>query len=236
VPQNSFPSSALKGRFHILWATALAAVVLATAFHFDTPVLAWFSKDLTREMAHSATAISRWGDWPPLAAGIGAILFTAAACRAQAIARGALVILLAASLAGSTASALRMVTGRARPMAKIAPGWHGPHSGRHKLNSFPSAHTAVVAGAAVATALLVPWSTVPACTLILLMAWARMRAGAHHLSDVVAGALLGGFLASWLLSRIPARWPAWGWLSTRANDPTGRLKDMLATESATPNA
>jgi len=207
-----------------------AVVLVATAFFFDSAVLAWFSKQHSRAMETAASAISRWGDWPPMALVFCSVFLIATACRSRKVARVALVALLASSLSGASASAVRLLTGRARPSAKIEAGWYGPHIGSHKLSSFPSAHTAAVAGASVALGMLVPWTAIPGASLVLLMAWARMRTGSHHLSDVAAGAVLGGMIAAWLVSRIPAHWPPHGWYAAnkRATRSVTEIETLVA--------
>ncbi len=230
MSQNHSDSKNTRARVVRLWLVASAVVLVATAFFFDNAVQAWFSKQHSHTMGTAASAISRWGDWPPLAALFCSVFLIATACRFRKVARTALVVLLASSLAGAGASGVRLLTGRARPSAKIGTGWYGPHSGSHKLSSFPSAHTAVVAGAAVAMGVLVPWTAIPGAILVCLMAWARMRTGSHHLSDVAAGAALGGLIALWLASRIPAQWPPHRWYAAKKGAPqsTPEAKSLVA--------
>jgi len=79
--------------------------------------------------------------------------------------------------------------------------------GARDFQSFPSAHTAVVAGFFAPLALGALRSRTARGRLggvavaVLstgLMAWARVWVGAHHLSDVTAATLLGLAVAVWL--------------------------------------
>ncbi len=207
------PEKSRRLLFLILFLVGGAA--LAAAFYWDSAALAYFAKDKSASAGAAASAISTYGDWPPVAGALALGFGIAMAARSRRVGRVLLIILLACSLAGASASALRLLTGRARPSAKIAPGWHGPHLGSFKYCSFPSAHTAVIAGGAAALALLVPFGALPGIALVGVMAWARMRTGAHHLSDVVAGALLGATLGAWVATKAPATWPPQKWFEKR---------------------
>jgi undecaprenyl-diphosphatase len=209
----------------------LAALFAATALGLDSAAVAWFAKDKTRSAGDFANGVSHWGDWEPVAVALIATFLIATAVRSRQVARTAMVALLAASCAGLTASALRVVTGRARPSAKVAAGWYGPHFGSHKLCSFPSAHTTVIAGGAAALAVLVPSAALPGALLVALMAWARMRLGVHHLSDVAAGALLGSFIGAWLVPRVPKAWPPEAWYAPpKGGAPASGLSTAQPTE------
>jgi membrane-associated phospholipid phosphatase len=209
------PAPKKSRRFLFLMLLLIGAAALAAAFYWDAPALAYFAKDKSAAAGTAASAISTYGDWPPIAGALALSFGIAVAVRSRRVGRVLLVVLLACSLAGASASALRLLTGRARPSAKIPPGWHGPHLGSFKYCSFPSAHTAVIAGGAAALTLLVPFGALPGVALVGVMAWARMRTGAHHLSDVVAGALLGAALGAWVATKVPASWPPQKWFAKR---------------------
>ncbi len=116
-------------------------------------------------------------------------------------------MMIAASLAGLSADFLRGVTGRTRPYTHAPQGWYGVRRDsqwlvfQHAYNSFPSGHTTT----AVAFALpLFFWRRrlgLAAFLFIAAVAWARVYVGAHHISDVVAGAALGGLIAAWIWRR-----------------------------------
>ncbi len=185
------------------------------AFHYDSALLAYFADTKSDTAGDVASAVSKYGDWPPIAGFLILLFGGAVALRSPKMGRLLLVVLLAASLGGLAANGIRLLAGRARPSAKLAPGWYGPHLGVQKLCSFPSAHTAVIAGGAAALATLVPWSALPGVAAVVFMAWARMRVGAHHLSDVTVGAFLGGWLGMWVVPRIPKSWPPARWFERK---------------------
>ena len=103
------------------------------------------------------------------------------------------------ALAGLLARGLKVAAGRARPSVKQELGWNGPHLSA-KYNSFPSGHTAATSaffGVLFFAHRRVGLSLI---AIPLLIAASRMYVGAHFLSDVVCGALIG-ILCAWLCAR-----------------------------------
>jgi len=116
--------------------------------------------------------------------------------------RGGLVAVSALG-AGLVAELLKLVVARGRPIdGDVYMGWvwHAPFSGFAGVPNlgFPSSHTAVAFGGAVAATLLMR----PVWPVLILLATGcgltRLLAGAHWLSDVYAGALVGAVTA-WAL-------------------------------------
>lgn len=70
-------------------------------------------------------------------------------------------------------------------------------------HSFPSGHAMTATAAFIPLSAAMPIITFPAMAMVLLIGWARLAAGHHYPSDVLAGALLGSLIASpglvWLL-------------------------------------
>lgn len=70
-------------------------------------------------------------------------------------------------------------------------------------HSFPSGHAMTATAAFLPLSAAIPVLTGPALVMIVLIGWARIAAGHHYPSDVLAGALLGSAMASpgivWLL-------------------------------------
>lgn len=64
--------------------------------------------------------------------------------------------------------------------------------------SFPSAHAANTAAFAVGLSRAFPALTRPSFAFAAAIAYSRVYVGVHHVSDVLAGALLGGVLAAGL--------------------------------------
>ncbi|MEP6809417.1 MAG: phosphatase PAP2 family protein [Chthoniobacterales bacterium] len=196
---------------------ALGVLLLALllSFRFDLAVDQWVAGHRDLFWEGTAKACSRYFAWHFLilgAVGAGVIAWWRAR---RDLVRIFCVMIVAASVAGLSADILRGVLGRTRPSAKVTQGWYGPRSGsewligKHAYNSFPSGHTTAATGFALPLFFWRRrwgWVAVP---FIAAVAAARVYLGAHHLSDVLAGMLLGALLASWIWRRFTARsWAA----------------------------
>lgn len=139
--------------------------------------------------------------------GGGLIVFGAAlgawwAWRGQrTAARWALAMTLAGSVAGLSGTLLRATIGRARPLAHVQQGWHGPRVdghwvfGRHDYASFPSGHTSLAAGFGGFLFLHRRRTGLMGLGYAAAVAWSRVELGAHRPSDVVAALLVGPAVA-----------------------------------------
>jgi undecaprenyl-diphosphatase len=114
---------------------------------------------------------------------------------AAALRRRALFALACVAGLGTLAALLKLVIGRARPkLAETFGPYHfEPLAFDFKLNSLPSGHAATLFALAAALALIAPrWRPV----FLAVAVWggiSRAAAGAHYLSDIVAGAALGHY-------------------------------------------
>jgi membrane-associated phospholipid phosphatase len=112
---------------------------------------------------------------------------------------------LTSELTGLAATILRVMFGRTRPLNHdVPPGfygvWHDGHwiVGQFKFSAFPSGHAASAVGLMAAAWLLNRgWGAVLAVYALAVM-WSRIALECHHLSDVLASALLSVALAVWL--------------------------------------
>ncbi len=119
---------------------------------------------------------------------------------------GAIAIVVAPALAGVIEVAMKSVVSRARPVTSVLSGESG--------NGYPSGH--VTGFSAMIVAVLVVWVlqrdqltaterriAVAAVGLaIAIVAWSRVAIGAHYMTDVVGGALLGvtlGLTCPWVV-------------------------------------
>jgi membrane-associated phospholipid phosphatase len=119
-------------------------------------------------------------------------------------------VFASALLIGLAGTILRVLAGRTRPGIHgpegVAPGfygiWHDGHFilGQAAFSAFPSGHSAVAAGlAAAATLVNRTWGAV-AWVYAFAVMWSRIALQWHHLSDVLASAVLAWPLA-WLLKK-----------------------------------
>ena len=203
-----------------LWLGALcSAVALWGAFQMDTVVLEIARNHSNGWSRWVARQVSLWGDWYGIAA-IGLLGWWQARRRnAPQWKRLWLVMGICGALGGLGANVIRTLSGRARPNGGAAAGWYGPSKGlrlaksAHAFQSFPSAHTGVVAGFCAPLGWVALRSRRRKSMLLglslalsgtVLMAWSRIWVGAHHLSDVLAASLLGwGIALVWLRNRAP---------------------------------
>lgn len=103
---------------------------------------------------------------------------------------------VASLLAGLAATILRVLFGRTRPLAHAPQGfygvWHDGHwiIGKFEFSSFPSGHAATAVGLAAALWLVHRGWSVPAMVYAVAVIWSRLALQCHHLSDVLASAVL----------------------------------------------
>lgn len=209
-------SNEAHGRFDwtVLGVLAVLLVGLALSFAVDSAVVRWVQDHAQGEWNQIARRVGLWGDWYGVMA-VGVILWvTAQIWRNRRLQRLVLIMGLSSMLSGASANVIRAVTGRTRPLATASEGWYGARfglgfkGGHHQFQSFPSAHTAVVAGFLAPMGLVAVFAH--RCrrrafgVLVFvgpsgLMAWARVWSGSHHLSDVVAACGLGLAIGAFLL-------------------------------------
>jgi membrane-associated phospholipid phosphatase len=101
------------------------------------------------------------------------------------------------ALSGILAQLIKHLIGRARPtlMPQLGAFHFDLFSIRASLASFPSGHATTAFAAATALAFFVPVWALPLFAGATLIAASRIAIGAHYLSDVLAGSLLGIFCA-----------------------------------------
>jgi undecaprenyl-diphosphatase len=203
----------------VLAALICSAAVLWGAFQLDQSVMNFVSLHSGGFSRWLAREVSRVGDWYGVAA-LGLLGWWQARRRnSRHWKRLLLVMGICGALGGLSANVIRALSGRARPHGGAPAGWYGPSEARHPIKSkyafqsFPSAHTSVVAGFCAPMGWVALGSRRRRWLLLgvglslsgtLLMAWSRVWLGAHHLSDVLAAALLGwGIALAWLHYRAP---------------------------------
>lgn len=194
----------------------LAVVGVGLAFLADATMRRCVGIYPTPPVRQLATWISRGMDWPVLLVASVVVSWGFWWRRRPQWTRFFAILGLACVLSGIGATVVRTVIGRTRPSADVEQGFYGPlHDGhlvmgRHKYSSFPSGHTAAVAGLLGALlALRRSWAWL-GFLLTVAMGWSRMILNCHHFSDTVAslfvGASLGWWVATWLGPRFLRRW------------------------------
>ena len=172
----------------LLAAFVFAAVVLA--IWGDISFALWVNAHTSVSLKHAAVVISRIGDWPAHVA-VGVIgLAVAFFARRKDWMRIFLTMLIACALAGVAARVIKIATGRARPLVQTEKIWNGPRFSA-AYNAFPSGHTASSTAFFAALFLARRKIGAPFLCIPILIAAARVFAGAHYLSDVVFAAALG---------------------------------------------
>jgi membrane-associated phospholipid phosphatase len=209
--------------------TALVIGLTVAAFSGDDACLRWMHAHQNPTVASWASKFSRYGDWPELMVYGSVALAIARVRRAGRLVHLIVCMMLAATLAGATVNAVRLLSGRTRPSEReIRDGWYGLWYGKtfllrkNKFHSFPSGHTAS-AFAFFGTA---AWAHRRWGWLFLSLAgaiaWSRLYLNAHHLSDVVV-ALIFGLLLSFVVWR-RAGPPLRRWLDARCRQPESLIE------------
>jgi membrane-associated phospholipid phosphatase len=102
-------------------------------------------------------------------------------------------ILMVNAVGGILAQLLKHLAGRARPklMSIVGPFHFDLFSIKASLASFPSGHTITAFATAMALSYFAPRLRIPLFVVASIIAASRLAIGAHYLSDVLAGIVLG---------------------------------------------
>lgn len=194
-----------KQRRFWIWTLAIlvGAGVLYAAFQADDVVSQWQRAHRWRHHPQASRVITHLTDWPVHVA-VGLALAAFAWLRGNR--RWSAIFLsmvLAAALAGVVAYGIKVTVGRPRPAVKIERTWErGDFRPNH--HAFPSGHAAASA-AFFAVLLFVCWRLGILLLVPLGVGATRIFLGAHYLSDVVGGLLLGLLIAALVARFLPPR-------------------------------
>jgi undecaprenyl-diphosphatase len=189
--------------FYWLIGIAIAAVAIGAAFYLDDTVWHVIQQHQNRALRSFMHNVSRFGDWPSHLV-LGLFLLGIAWWRSsKKWTRIFLSMLVAMAIAGVAADVIKRAIPRARPSVKSELRWGGPRFST-KYHSFPSGH--VAASMAFFGVLMFARRRIGlACLPIpILIGFSRMYIGAHYLSDVVFGAVLG-MLCAFIVTRLILR-------------------------------
>jgi undecaprenyl-diphosphatase len=189
-----------------IWTLAIlvGAALVYAAFQADEAVHHWQQAHRWHHRQELNRTITRATDWP---VHVTAGLLLAGIAWGRGNKRWAVIFLsmvAAAALAGTAAYGVKVAVGRPRPAVKIERMVDRAGSFRPNYQAFPSGHSAASA-AFFGVLFFVCWRLGLAFFLIPLMVGAsRIFLGAHYLSDVIAGLVLGGLCAA-LVSALTLR-------------------------------
>jgi len=187
----------------LVWAALLGGVVLTTlldhavwsAWHpADDAAKAAFER---RDLVQMLRSIGYIPTWVAIAAAGFAIRF------GKRGAWHAWLVALSAALGGGLAELMKLILARERPGDTGEYVWRGVFSGFSNPGNLglASSHAGVAFGGACMILLLWPRATWVALPLAIGCAIARVGTGAHYLSDVWVGGVLG-YVAALLLFRL----------------------------------
>ena len=103
---------------------------------------------------------------------------------------------------------LKGILGRARPELLFSKNIYGFFffSKDFSYQAFPSGHATTIGAALAIVACFFPRYSLALVSLALLMAFSRVVTGAHFLSDIFAGVLLGTLFAQWVYLKFSLAW------------------------------
>ena len=176
--------------FYWLLGILIAAIAIATAFHFDTAVSVFLVKHRNRGLYNFMYYVTLFGDWPAHFA-LGLILAWAAWRRGnKKWSRIFLSMVIALSIAGVAGHVTKIAVFRARPSVKLEQVEPRSRFSSH-YHAFPSGHVAA-STAFFGVLFLANWRIGLACLpIIIVIGFSRLYLEAHYLSDVVCAAVLG---------------------------------------------
>ena len=192
---------------------AAGAALCGISFLFDDSVIAWVAAHPSHVVKRASQFFTYWGDFIPIVILLLLLLFLAGWLLKRPFFTRIILLMLGSAMAGGlAANILRVLTGRARPSAKVSPGWYGLKvhgvwiAGSYRFSSFPSAHTAVAIACIVPLWILLKGRqriaiALPATLIALCIAASRILLNAHHLSDVLTSIWLGILISSVLCAR-----------------------------------
>ena len=180
---------------------AAASLILAASFQLDAAVQNWMAEHREPWTRSVMRNISYFGDWMWHAAVALVAALIAYVRQNRRWVRVCIAMLLALALAGIATRVVKIAAGRSRPSVELDAGFNGPRF-TAKYHAFPSGHTA----SSIAYFSVIAFVNVRLFAALLpiplLIGFSRLYVGAHHFSDVIAGALLGATIAV-----LVARWP-----------------------------
>jgi membrane-associated phospholipid phosphatase len=181
---------ARRRRALLLWLGLAAA--LGLSFALDGPVMAAVRPVHDSHFADLVGTTIRWLGTGYVQGPLPLIMLACGALWSSRLRRAGLSTLLAFVTSVVAVSVLKVIVHRPRPwVTEAAPAqWSGYLHDSH-FHSFPSAESTTTFAVALTIGAWYPGLRAPLVVLAGLVAIGRVIVGAHHPSDVVAGAMLG---------------------------------------------
>lgn len=178
-------------------------VLLMVAFIVDEPAISAIrASDLPlNDIGKSVSWLgnSKWSGWALLMFSFVMALIAQNASdpmmrsHAKLLLTAAVMVFIAGLLSGIAVQLLKHGFGRARPGLFDELGAYSfqPFAFSTRLNSFPSGHSSTIGALAMAGALLIPKYRLAFAALALIVGFGRILDGAHYVSDVWSGLVIG---------------------------------------------
>lgn len=209
-----------------LWMLLSALLAVAALILFaDGGISRWMTDNLRGTPAFRAadwwTEIGR-SNWTFIAAGAATV--AGLVWKRRRLAGGALLLAATVGASGILVNLLKVLFGRARPKLIAEEGSlaFSPFSVGYDWNSFPSGHATTALAIAGTFWVLDPSRRWLWLALGLSVAFTRVALGAHYPGDILAGGVLGWWVAV-VMSRSTDRW--WPRGLRRFADPFPRVAD-----------
>ena len=202
------------GRWLLPWQIAVYELILTFAVVGSYGLDVWIRGQVLASESRAIAALQVLGDvgnskWGLVTGGcvvFGALVLRAASIRPAHralygwIAAAAGYVVASIAISGILTNVFKIIYGRARPryLAEGETADWSLFAFDWSHQSFPSGHTTTLFAFAVAMCFLLPRFRVWLIAFAVVGGLARIAVNAHFLSDVIAGAAMGGFIAWWL--------------------------------------
>ncbi len=192
-----------------MWLSVVGGLLLTgLAVLIDAPLTAWVTSDSVRRVLEAVIGL-------PLAVGIYAVVTAILAnCRnAKRLCGGFLMTVVTS---GGLTHLLKLVIGRARPLADLG-AWHfEPLAGGDYMDAFPSGHSAGAATLAILLGLYFPRLRWVFYVLAACVSAERVVTRWHYVSDVLAGWVVAGAV---VFTFVRLLGPGWFTIQTTSERP-----------------